>query len=321
MKLLRLFVVSAALLLLGACAGMPMPGSGGMPDFSQMAQAAKSFQSATRDVAEPEEIEIGQGVAQNLLGAWPLVKDDRLQRYVNQVGRWLALQTERPDLPWTFGVVQLDTVNAFAAPGGAIFITNGMLRGAINNEAELAGVLAHEIAHVLQKHHLNAMKAGAFGDIGKMGVQALLDNKLGKAGVGGQVAKSVGVGEMGAELIKQGLFVKPLDRSLEYESDRMGVIIAARAGYDPYGLVAVLQILQAAKPESDAMSFLLKTHPSPNDRLAQLEKVLATLDGYQGDQGRERFAAALGLKVERSAVPATKAPAKAPAKPAAKPPG
>ncbi len=316
MKLLKLSVVLAALLLLGACAGMPVPGGGGMPDFSQIAQAAKSFKSATRDIEEPEEIEIGQGVAQKLLGTWPLVKNDRLQRYVNQVGRWLALQTERPDLPWTFGVVQLDNINAFAAPGGAIFVTEGMLR-AIHSEAEMAGILAHEIAHVLQKHHLNAMKAGAFGDIGKMGVQALLDNRLGKAGVGGQMAKSTGVGEMGAELIKQGLFIKPLDRSLEYESDRMGVVIAARAGYDPYGLVAVLQILQATKPGSDQMSFLLKTHPSPGDRLAQLEKVLATLDGYHGDQGRERFAAVLGVKVEKPVAPELKAPAK----PKAKPPG
>ena len=315
MNPVKICIVSVALLLVGGCAGggMPIPGAGGMPSLAQITQATKSIQTASRDIGEPEEIEMGQGIAQSLLGAAPLVQNDRLQRYVNQVGRWLALQTERPDLPWTFGVINNENVNAFAAPGGMIFITNGLLKG-LSNEAELAGVLAHEIAHVVQKHQLNAIKSGAGADLFKQGGLALADQKLGKS-AGGQIVKASGLAEAGAELIKQGLFTKPLDRGLEYEADRMGVIIAARAGYDPYGLVTVLQMLQNAKGDNPMLALLFKTHPNPADRIEQLEKLASTLDAYQGgDQGRERFAAALGLKVEKAPPAKDPAKAKAPAK-------
>lgn len=319
--------------MLAGCAGMPnvpgvpalpIPGtssSGGGINLQQAAQVVQSAQTASRDVGEPEEIEVGQGVAQSLLGAAPLLKNERIQRYVNQVGRWLASQSERPDLPWQFGVLDNENINAFAAPGGAIFITNGLLKK-LQSESELAGVLGHEIAHVVQKHHINAMKSGAMGEIGKIGLQAAFDNKLGKMGAGGQVARSLGVGEMGAELVKQGMFVKPLDRGLEYEADRMGVIIAARAGYDPYGLVAALQMLQGQATEDPLMGLLFKTHPTPGDRIQQLEQMAGALDRYQNqDQGRERFAAAMGIRLP-PAPPAAKpsAPSKAPAKPAAKSP-
>ena len=110
-----------------------------------------------KTVDEAGEVEIGQGVAANLLGAAPLVNDEALQAYVNQLGWWLAQQTERRDLNWRFGVLDTDSVNAFAAPGGYVFITKGLLLN-MRSEAELAGVLAHEISHVLQRHHLNYIK-------------------------------------------------------------------------------------------------------------------------------------------------------------------
>ena len=88
------------------------------------------------------------------------MKNEALQRYVNRVGRWLTLHTERPGLPWHFGVLDHPNVNAFAAPGGYIFVTRGLVEK-MHSEAELAGVLAHEIAHVLRKHHLNAIQKAA----------------------------------------------------------------------------------------------------------------------------------------------------------------
>ena len=104
-----------------------------------------------------DEIRIGQQIAGNLLGAVPLVRDDGLQRYVNVVGNWVVAQAGRTELPWRFGVLDTEDINAFSAPGGYVFITLGLYRQ-LDSEAELAGVLGHEIAHVTQKHHLKVLK-------------------------------------------------------------------------------------------------------------------------------------------------------------------
>jgi len=97
-----------------------------------------------KNPSKEEEIALGREIAGNLLGAAPLVKDAALQKYVNSVGRWVASQSERPDLPWRFGVIESEDLNAFAAPGGYIMLTKGLYRK-LNNEAQLAGVLGHEI--------------------------------------------------------------------------------------------------------------------------------------------------------------------------------
>jgi len=227
----------------------------------------------TRDVKEVDEkgeIQIGQGVASSLLGAAPLVADERLQKYVNQLGRWLALQTERPDLNWHFGVLDSPNVNAFAAPGGYIFITRGLLLK-LHNEAELAGVLAHEIAHVLRRHHLNAIQKNA-----RVGIVA---DVLSIATQDKQHSETLDkVINAGTELYARGL-----DKDDEFEADRMGVIIAARAGYDPYALPAVLQTLEAMNPQDSGLALMFKTHPSPSSRLDLLDKAMqSSLDKYAG---------------------------------------
>jgi predicted Zn-dependent protease len=244
----------------------------------KITEAAKSTSDATREIDQEEEIQIGEGLAMGLLGAVPLYPNDNLQRYVNRVGRWVALHGERPDLPWTFGVMDSEIVNAFALPGGTIFVSWGLVKR-LNNESELAGVLAHEVAHVVKKHQLaaiqNAAGSGALGAIG----QEMLSQKLGKTGVG-KVGLQGEVAAMGTNLVKDGFFLRPLDRSLEYEADRTGVVIATRAGYDPYGLVAVLQMMQGLKEEDAGLSIVFKTHPQPSDRITELEKSMATLDRY-----------------------------------------
>jgi predicted Zn-dependent protease len=111
-------------------------------DINRLIDTAKSLGQATTEIDEPGEIEIGRDVASRLLGAAPLHPDPSLQRYVNQIGRWLASQTERPDLPWRFAVLDAPQVNAFATPGGYIFVTGGLV-ARMTTEAELAGVLAH----------------------------------------------------------------------------------------------------------------------------------------------------------------------------------
>jgi predicted Zn-dependent protease len=227
------------------------------------------------DYSIEEENRIGRQISGNLLGAVPLVRDDTLQRYVNLVGNWVALQSGRKDITWRFGVLDTEDINAFAAPGGYIFVTKGLYR-LLNNEAELAGVLGHEIAHVTKKHHLKVLKQssliGALGQVASSKAQnsdQLVQNLIGN----------------GAEIMARGL-----DKNAEYEADRVGMVFAARAGYEPWGLPEVLQDM-AALPAKDARtSLLFKTHPLPADRLAMLgESVDGRFDALQGKDVANRF--------------------------------
>ena len=246
-------------------------------DINKMVDTVKNVGKAVKDIDEPEEIGIGKDVASRLLGAAPLVAHPGLQRYVNHVGRWLAAQTERPDLPWQFGVLESPNVNAFAVPGGTIFITKGLL-DRMRNEAELAGVLGHEIVHVLRKHHLKAIQKGAQSALAGDAMSAALLDRAGPAR-----DKLI---SFGTEMYSRGL-----DKSDEFEADRLGVVIAARAGYDAYGLPSVLQTLQAMNAQDSALALMFKTHPAPGERLDTLgEKMQPVLDAYSGQaQLAERF--------------------------------
>lgn len=266
-------------LVLAAFAAAPAQAQFNLRDLNinRLLDTAKTVTKATAEISEAEEIGIGRDMAARLLGAAPLVADARLQRYVNQVGRWLALQTERPDLPWQFGVLEAPQLNAFAVPGGTIFVTRGLL-ARMRSEAELAGVLAHEISHVLRKHHLKAIQKGAQATLANEALGRALRDQRSDAR-----DKLVGFGTE--------MYTRGLDKSDELEADRLGVVIAARAGYDSYGLPGVLQTLQAMNAQDSALALMFKTHPSPADRLEALgEKMQPTLDAHAAQpQLRERF--------------------------------
>jgi beta-barrel assembly-enhancing protease len=223
-----------------------------------------------------EEARIGQQIAGNLLGAAPLVRDDSLQRYVNRVGRWVALQGERPDLAWRFGVIDSDDINAFATPGGYVFLTKGLYRK-LSNEAELAGVLGHEIGHVIRKHHLKLLQKS-------QGIAAVGGFLGGKFKDENQLVQNL-IGS-GAEIVARGL-----DKDAEYEADRMGVVLTARAGYDAYGLPAVLAEIGHVAKNDGSVSLLFKTHPLPEDRLGHLSEAVGNrLDALpEGQTGAGRF--------------------------------
>jgi predicted Zn-dependent protease len=249
-------------------------------DINKLVDTAKNAAKATTEIGEQEEIGIGRDVAARLLGAAPLMANDGVQRYVNHVGRWLASQTERPDLPWQFGVLEAPQLNAFATPGGNVFITRGLLER-MKSEAELAGVLAHEISHVLRKHHLKAIQTSAQTALAGDALQQALANR------GGANANREKLISLGSEV-----FARGLDKGDELEADRLGVAIAARGGYDSYGLPAVLQTLQAMNPQDSGLALMFKTHPAPAERLDALEKLQGLLDAYAAQpQLAERFAA------------------------------
>ena len=224
--------------------------------------------------SQEEEITIGRQIAGNLLGASALVKDQGLQMYVNNVGRWVASQSERPDLAWHFGVIESSDVNAFAAPGGYIFLTRG-LYSLLQNEAELAGVLGHEIGHVIRKHHLKILKQSSLVDLG---------GKLLSQRIGGndKVQKLIG---NGAEIV-----ARSLDKNAEFEADRIAVVLAARAGYDAFAFPDVLQQIGHFAKDEGSVALLFKTHPHPDDRLEKLGLVMTDrLENVKGKTLVARF--------------------------------
>lgn len=210
-----------------------------------------------KNPSREDEIAVGRNVTGTILDAAPLVNDAQLQQYVNKVGRWVASQSERADLPWHFGVIDSNDVNAFAAPGGYVLITKGLyLR--LTSEAQLAGVLGHEIAHVVQKHHLKVMQKQALLDAGTSFLKEKISkNKLTQRAV-----------STGAEIS-----ARNLDKSAEFEADSMGTVLAARAGYEAYGLAEVLQDMETINNNDGSVALLFQTHPHPDDRLAQLSLV------------------------------------------------
>lgn len=221
------------------------------------------------NIDEPREIEIGRQLSAVLLGSKPLARDPALQRYVNRLGRWIALQSGRPQLPWTFGVLEDPGFNAFAAPGGFIFVTRGLVDRV--DEAELAGILSHEATHVVEKHHLKALAAKARSGIATQIVASQLRNNLG--------------GAISAQMLALGrdLYSSGLDQGDEFEADRQGVALAAHAGFDPYGLPSVLQQLRTAAPDNPLFTLTLSTHPPAQQRLEQLEVAMGSrLDAYSG---------------------------------------
>lgn len=269
---LCLVSVSACAFDLGELKGKVDAAKASIPPVNpKLAEAVKEIKGPS----ESEEIAIGRQIAGNLLGAAPLVKDDKLQKYVNRIGRWVATQSERPDLPWHFGVIQSEDVNAFAAPGGYIFITLGLYR-TFQSEADLAGVLGHEVGHVIRQHHLKILQQSKLVDAG---------SKALSKSVGGNDNVQQLIGS-GAEIVARGL-----DKDAEFEADRIGVVLATRAGYDAYGLPSVLQLIGHAAKDDDRVALLFKTHPLPEDRLNKLGSAMG-----------DRFDRVKGLTLEKRLV-------------------
>ena len=256
-------------------------------DLNRIFGVGKDLATATTGIDEKEEIVIGQELAGRTLGAAPLVNAPALQTYINRVGRWVASQSERPDLPWHFGVINTSSINAFAIPGGYVLITRG-LYDLLDNESQLGGVLGHEIAHIVKRHHISVMQKQA----GVSAVTGAAQEAL--ASRGGRSAALNNLLGTGAEVLARGL-----DKDAEFESDNLGVVLAARAGYSPYGLVEFLHKLQARGANDKELSLLFSTHPSPGDRLEKLGEAMtprvATLPA-----GKEPQIRAVGANVAAS---------------------
>jgi hypothetical protein len=209
-----------------------------------------------------EELALGPEIAGRILGAAKLVPDDAAQRRVNRIGRWMASHSSRPGLPWAFGVIDTPEVNAFAAPGGYVLITRGMYE-LLANDDEVAGVLGHEISHVVQRDHYNVIRKQ---EVASASEEAVASQVNVGGGLAGNLAKDY-VRKHGATVM-----LTSLDRGAEYRSDEAAEIYLARAGYNPLGLYAVLQKMTALGTQSASLAQLYKTHPPLDERLDRIDR-------------------------------------------------
>lgn len=278
---------------------------GALNGIINKAQSAQKIGEGLRKISEPEEIKIGGELAAMLLGAAPLIADPAKQRYLNTLGRWLALHSERPGLPWKFGIIDSDDFNAFSAPGGYVLVTRGLF-DRMRSEAELVGVLAHEIGHVARKHHLAALQ------------KSLRNQSLSEMRSYFSISTGSSIGDrFSAALLSAGkdLYARGLDQDDEFEADRVGVVIAARSGYSPWGLAGVLQTLTATTDESK-YGLHNRTHPLPLDRLVRLDAAMGTrfdampglVDDLPGFVALRQPPAALPVGPRRPAKPGRRRP-------------
>lgn len=225
------------------------------------------------------ELDFGQDVAARILGRLQLAEAVEVNRYLNLVGNAVALYGNRPELTYHFALVQSDTINAYAAPGGYIFVTTGAF-GLMQDEAELAAVLAHEVAHVNQKHIVNALRIRGSEASPEAGVSRLIGGATDTVRVAFMQAvdKAVGI-----------LFEEGLQQSDEYEADRLGVTSATLAGYDATALPRYLARL--AETQGANAEVLYKTHPPLSERQQAITAVLDRegLRALPGATGHSRF--------------------------------
>ncbi len=239
------------------------------------AQSAAAVGRTLLPISTEKEIEIGRGIAATVAGRYPVSGDTALTRYVNLVGLAVASEYPRDDVAYRFAVLETTDINAFAAPGGYIFITRGALN-LMENEAVLAGVLGHEVAHVNRRHVIESIRKSDT-------MRAVRD----QVNVSGAVLDQV-VGA-GANVLFTGL-----SRGDELEADSLGMEYAASVGYDFSGLPAFVMRLGSHAGEGPAAE-LFATHPRPSDRLAQLSRI-ATRNHYAGGVTMvERFKKYVGV--------------------------
>ena len=210
-------------------------------------------------VTEEEEKQLGAEVSERIRERYGVVQNQAVHRYISLVGTILAQGSTRPNLPWTFVVLDTDGVNAFAAPGGYVHITRGAL-ALMKNEAELAGVLGHEIIHVTEKHT----------------IQAIQKSKAVQMGAAETLAGSSELMQRAVSATYDNIVERGFGRAEENESDEKGVALANKAGYAPSGLVAFLTTLKDRNKESKEKRGLFASHPEMDERLGRITRQIAS---------------------------------------------
>jgi predicted Zn-dependent protease len=218
--------------------------------------------SSATDMDYKSEFAIGESLALEGFKRYGLpVKSKNLQQYVNLIGNSVARNSLRPSISYYFVTVDSPLYNAFSCPGGIIFVSSALLK-AMKDEAELACVLAHEVAHVGHKHALQSIKRAKFFEgVGKISTVNMKgeDGKKFRNMIGG---------------LQETLFDKGLDQGMEFEADESGMEIAYRTGYNPDGLVRVLKMLKKKEETAKKKGSWFSTHPPLSERISKCKKSL-----------------------------------------------
>jgi predicted Zn-dependent protease len=220
-------------------------------------------------VSEEREVAMGKEDAEQIESEMPVVHDSVVDRFITELGHSMASHTSRANLEWHFTVVNSPEVNAFALPGGFVFVNRGAIEQADRLD-ELAGVMGHEIGHVLRRHGVHQMKEAQ-----RRGVGLLLLCTLTTAcrTIGGRVAIDIGANALSAQYSQRD----------EAEADSEGVLNTVHAGIDPEGLPAFFQaLLDQQKVRPDLVQAFFSTHPTDASRVKATERQIAQLDPAPG---------------------------------------
>lgn len=216
-------------------------------------------------VSTQQEVELGTQYMQQINAQLPIVKDPEVNRYINVLGDSIAQLTSRGDLPWQFFVVNSDEVNAFAVPGGYIYVNRGLIERA-RNLSELAGVLGHEIGHVVKRHTVKQMQQQQGASVGVTLGCVLLD------------VCSSDIAQAGINLGASALFAK-FSRDDEQQADEVGIDNVVRAGISPKGIPEMFQILLDERQSNPgAVELWFGTHPTEESRIADTQRIIDQID-------------------------------------------
>lgn len=284
---IRVFAV--ALLL-----GVAVPASAGSPKSPYDKYRDDSY-SNDGLMSEPEEMTLGAQVHQQVLQKFRIVQDPEIAGYVQDLGERIARSSKRPNIPYQFFVIEDSSVNAFALPGGYIYVHTGLLQIA-QSEAELSAAIAHEIGHVVARHGLrNVKKAQRTAMIfGILGVGAAVATGGGAAGEAAQVA---------SQILANGVITKN-SRDFEREADFLGLYTMRDAGFAPLAMAQMFQRLNQAgsNAKSSPGGGIFASHPNANERI---KNTLGEIDGHLGGTPT---VAAKGSRPRRAAGAAKAAP-------------
>jgi predicted Zn-dependent protease len=252
-------------LLFGSCKeleqatrGAEMIASATIPHADNVIKITKKTMDALLPIAYDEELAIGQAMSLQVVSRYGgIITDPRMTEYVSLVGQAVANACDRPDIDYHFAILNHSSINAFATPGGYIFVTRGLL-DQIRNEAELAAVLGHEISHVSQKHMLNIIqRSKQLAGITEAGLSYFKQDPSKFKGVVDEAVK---------KLLDEGL-----DQGKEIEADQLGDVFAARVGYDANAYLMLLTRLRTTKGDDQAF---FKTHPNFSSRIQAVEQTV-----------------------------------------------
>jgi predicted Zn-dependent protease len=245
---------------------------------------------------EKSEIAEGQKSHKEVLSEYGAYDNSKLQAYVDDLGQRLARQSHRANLQWTFTVLDSPETNAFALPGGFVYVTRGIM-AYMDSEADLAGVIGHEIGHVTARHgaqRATRQQAAGLGVFAATILGVLLETQgmSGAAQMAGEAAQGVAAG-----------YIASYSREQELQADQLGAEYLARSSYDPKNMIDVIQVLkdqermatEVARNEGRAppQNSWLSSHPSNDQRLAEIRQIASRYSGNYSEDGRARYLQAI----------------------------